>query len=114
MSSLFSYGDIKNTPRRSGFDLSNKCAFTAKVGELLPTYWKFCLPGDKFHISQEWFARTQPVDTSAFTRIREYYEWFFVPLHLLYRNSRQINPWQIAVKTNRSRARSSIVRLILH
>lgn len=89
MSSLFSYGDIKNTPRRSGFDLSNKCAFTAKVGELLPTYWKFCLPGDKFSISQEWFARTQPVDTSAFTRIREYYEWFFVPLHLLYRNSNE-------------------------
>ena len=89
MSSLFSYGDIKNTPRRSGFDLSNKCAFTAKVGELLPTYWKFCLPGDKFHLSQEWFARTQPVDTSAFTRIREYYEWFFVPLHLLYRNSNE-------------------------
>lgn len=89
MSSLFSYGDIKNTPRRSGFDLSNKCAFTAKVGELLPTYWKFCLPGDKFNISQEWFARTQPVDTSAFTRIREYYEWFFVPLHLLYRNSNE-------------------------
>lgn len=89
MSSLFSYGDFKNTPRRSGFDLSNKCAFTAKVGELLPTYWKFCLPGDKFHISQEWLARTQPVDTSAFTRIREYYEWFFVPLHLLYRNSNE-------------------------
>lgn len=89
MSSLFSYGDIKNTPRRSGFDLSNKCAFTAKVGELLPIYWKFCMPGDKFHISQEWFARTQPVDTSAFTRIREYYEWFFVPLHLLYRNSNE-------------------------
>lgn len=89
MSSLFSYGDFKNTPRRSGFDLSNKCAFTAKVGELLPTYWKFCLPCDKFHISQEWFARTQPVDTSAFTRIREYYEWFFVPLHLLYRNSNE-------------------------
>lgn len=89
MSSLFSYGDIKNTPRRSGFDLSNKCAFTAKVGELLPTYWKFCMPGDKFHISQEWFTRTQPVDTSAFTRVREYYEWFFVPLHLLYRNSNE-------------------------
>lgn len=90
MSSLFSYGDIKNSPRRSGFDLSNKCAFTAKVGELLPTYWKFCMPGDKFKISQEWFTRTQPVDTSAFTRIREYYEWFFVPLHLLYRNSNEV------------------------
>jgi hypothetical protein len=89
MSGLFSYGDIKNKPRRSGFDLGNKNAFTAKVGELLPVYWKFCLPGDKFKISQEWFTRTQPVDTSAFTRIREYYEWFFVPLHLMYRNSNE-------------------------
>lgn len=89
MAGLFSYGDIKNKPRRSGFDLGNKNAFTAKVGELLPVYWKFCMPGDKFHISQEWFTRTQPVDTSAFTRIREYYEWFFVPLHLMYRNSNE-------------------------
>lgn len=89
MAGLFSYGDIKNKPRRSGFDLGNKNAFTAKVGELLPVYWKFCLPGDKFKISQEWFTRTQPVDTSAFTRIREYYEWFFVPLHLIYRNSNE-------------------------
>ena len=90
MAGLFSYGDIKNNPRRSGFDLGNKNAFTAKVGELLPVYWKFCLPGDKFQISQEWFTRTQPVDTSAFTRIREYYEWFFVPLHLMYRNSNEV------------------------
>ena len=89
MAGLFSYGDIKNKPRRSGFDLGNKNAFTAKVGELLPVFWKFCLPGDKFQISQEWFTRTQPVDTSAFTRIREYYEWFFVPLHLMYRNSNE-------------------------
>lgn len=89
MAGLFSYGDIKNKPRRSGFDLGNKNAFTAKVGELLPVYWKFCLPGDKFKISQEWFTRTQPVDTSAFTRLREYYEWFFVPLHLMYRNSNE-------------------------
>lgn len=89
MAGLFSYGDIKNKPRRSGFDLGNKNAFTAKVGELLPVYWKFCMPGDKFRISQEWFTRTQPVDTSAFTRIREYYEWFFVPLHLMYRNSNE-------------------------
>lgn len=89
MAGLFSYGDIKNKPRRSGFDLGNKNAFTAKVGELLPVYWKFCLPADKFQISQEWFTRTQPVDTSAFTRIREYYEWFFVPLRLMYRNSNE-------------------------
>jgi hypothetical protein len=40
MAGLFSYGDIKNKPRRSGFDLGNKNAFTAKVGELLPVQTK--------------------------------------------------------------------------
>ena len=96
MAGLFSYGDIKNKPRRSGFDLGNKNAFTAKVCELLPVYWKFCLPGDKFKISQEWFTRTQPVDTSAFTRIREYYEWFFVPLRQIWR----LGPEAIMSMTN--------------
>lgn len=96
MASLFSYADVKNKPSRSGFDLSSKKAFTAKVGELLPVYYKPTLPGDKFTISQDWFVRTQPVDTSAFTRIREYYEWFFVPLRQIWR----LGPEAIMSMTN--------------
>lgn len=88
--SLFSLSEIKNRPRRSSFDLGQKNAFTSKIGELLPVYSTFVLPGDKFEISQDWFTRTQPVDTSAFTRLREYYDWYFVPLHLLYRNAPEI------------------------
>lgn len=83
---LFSYGDVKQTPHRSGFDLSNKNAFTAKAGELLPVYWKFTLPGDKFNLGVEHFTRTQPVQTSAFTRIREYFDWYFVPFRLMNKN----------------------------
>ena len=46
MASLFSYGDIKNKPRRSGFDLGNKNAFTA-CNDLAPLHnpanLSFCL-----------------------------------------------------------------------
>lgn len=89
MSELFSYGDVKNHPSRSGFHLAKKNAFTAKVGELLPVYWRLCYPGDKFTLSHQHFTRTQPVNTAAFTRIREYFDWYFVPLRLLNKNITQ-------------------------
>lgn len=88
--SLFSLKDIRNHPRRSAFDLSSKVAFTAKSGELLPIKWYFTMPGDKFTLKRQHFTRTQPVNTSAYTRIREYYDWFWVPLHLLWRNAPEV------------------------
>lgn len=80
---LFNYDDLKNHPRRSGFDLSKRIEFTGKPGELLPVYWKFTLPGDKFNIRTTWFTRTEAVNTAAYTRVKEYVDWFFVPLNLL-------------------------------
>ena len=88
--SLFSLKNIRNHPRRSAFDLSSKVAFSAKSGELLPIKWYFTMPGDKFSLKRQHFTRTQPVNTSAYTRIREYYDWFWVPLHLLWRNAPEV------------------------
>lgn len=88
--SLFSLKDIRNHPRRSAFDLSSKVAFSAKSGELLPIKWYFTMPGDKFTLKRQHFTRTQPVNTSAYTRIREYYDWFWLPLHLLWRNAPEV------------------------
>lgn len=88
--SLFSLRDIRNHPRRSAFDLSSKVAFSAKSGELLPIKWYFTMPGDKFTLKRQHFTRTQPVNTSAYTRIREYYDWFWVPLHILWRNAPEV------------------------
>lgn len=88
--SLFSLKDVRNHPRRSAFDLSSKVAFSAKSGELLPIKWYFTMPGDKFTLKRQHFTRTQPVNTSAYTRIREYYDWFWVPLHLLWRNAPEV------------------------
>lgn len=89
MASLFSYGDVKNRPSRSGFDLSNKFAFTAKAGQILPVYWDLVLPGTKFNLKNAHFTRTMPVNTAAYTRIKEYFDWYFVPLRLINKNLNQ-------------------------
>lgn len=84
--SLFKYKDVHNTVHRAGFDLSFKNAFTAKTGEMLPIHWQFVYPNDHFDIGVQWFTRTQPVNTAAYTRVREYFDWFFVPMHLLWKS----------------------------
>ena len=70
---------------RSSFDLSSKKLFTAKVGEILPCYWQIAIPGNKYRISSDWFTRTVPVNTAAYTRIKEYYDFYAVPLRLMSR-----------------------------
>ena len=71
---------------RSSFDLSSKKLFTAKVGEILPCYWQIAIPGTKYRISSDWFTRTVPVNTAAYTRIKEYYDFYAVPLRLISRD----------------------------
>lgn len=70
---------------RSSFDLSSKKLFTAKIGEILPCYWQIAIPGTKYRISSDWFTRTVPVNTAAYTRIKEYYDFYAVPLRLISR-----------------------------
>ena len=79
----------KNSPSRSGHDLSQKKAFTAKLGELLPVYWHFATPGSKWTITPQHFSRTQPLNTSAFIRIREHVDFYEVPFTLLWKSARQ-------------------------
>jgi hypothetical protein len=70
---------------RSSFDLSSKKLFTAKVGEILPCYWQLAIPDTKYRISSDWFTRTVPVNTAAYTRIKEYYDFYAIPLRLISR-----------------------------
>ena len=78
--------DHANIPtHRSSFDLSSKKLFTAKVGEILPCYWQIAIPNTKYRISSDWFTRTVPVNTAAYTRIKEYYDFYAVPLRLISR-----------------------------
>ncbi len=84
---LFSNKDIQNNVSRNGFDLGKRVLFTAKVGEILPIYHKRVMPGDKFRIDLSSFTRTQPVNTAAYTRIKEYFDFFYIPYRLLWRNA---------------------------
>ncbi len=84
---LFSNKDIQNNVSRNGFDLGKRVLFTAKVGEILPIYHKRVMPGDKFRFDVSSFTRTQPVNTAAYTRIKEYYDFFYIPYRLLWRNA---------------------------
>lgn len=76
---------VRISTHRSSFDLSSKKLFTAKVGEILPCYWQIAIPGNKYRISSDWFTRTVPVNTAAYTRIKEYYDFYAVPLRLISR-----------------------------
>lgn len=77
---------VKIPTHRSSFDLSSKKLFTAKVGEILPCYWQIAIPDTKYRISSDWFTRTVPVNTAAYTRIKEYYDFYAVPLRLISRS----------------------------
>ena len=87
MASYTGMSNLQNHPHRSGFDIGRKNAFTAKVGELLPVYWDISIPGDKYKFNVEYFTRTQPVETSAYTRLREYFDFYAVPLRLLWKSA---------------------------
>lgn len=89
MANIMSMADIKNRPSREGYDLSRKNLFTAKVGEYLPVAVIECIPDDMHTSKVKWMTRTQPLNSAAFTRIKEYYNWYFVPTNLLWNRFNQ-------------------------
>lgn len=72
---------------RNGFDLSTRRVFTAPAGALLPVLTQEVNPGEHFSISVQDLVRTQPLNTAAFARCKEYYHFFFVPYKALWSSS---------------------------
>ena len=60
--------------------------FSAKCGELLPVFWDLGLPSCTYDIDLQYFTRTRPVQTAAYTRIREYFDFYAVPIDLLWKS----------------------------
>lgn len=75
---------IAGKVRRNGFDLSHKQMFTAPLGMLLPIYCEEVVPSDHFKISVQSITRTLPINTAAFARVSEHFDFFFVPYRRLY------------------------------
>lgn len=90
MANIMSLKSLRNKTSRNGFDLSSKRNFTAKAGELLPVKIWEVLPGDTFRIDLKTFTRTQPLNTAAFARMREYYDFYFVPYDLLWNKANTV------------------------
>ena len=84
MANIMSMKSIKNNVSRNGFDLSFKNNFTAKAGELLPIMHRLVLPPDKFTIDLKTLTRTMPLNTAAFARIRQHFDFYFVPMEQLW------------------------------
>lgn len=84
MANIMSLATVKNNPSRSGFDLSRKLNFSAKVGIYYPIWHRRMIPSDSFEIDLAQFIRTQPLNTSAFARMKGYYDFYFVPLRVLW------------------------------
>lgn len=82
--------NINKSPRhtahlsRTGFDMSQRRLFTSSVGQLLPVYYDISNPGDHFRANLSLLSRTDILQTSAFARITEHVDFFFVPLTQLY------------------------------
>lgn len=77
---------IKNHVSRNAFDLSQRRIYSAKCGEILPCLVQGCLPGDKFKINASSFTRTAPLNQTSFARLKQYFNFYFVPYRLLYRD----------------------------
>lgn len=82
--------NVKNKPSRNGFDLSKRLVTTANCGALLPIFVEDVVPSDRFRINLNWFTRTSPLNSCAYTRISEHVSFYFVPYRLLYRFSDSI------------------------
>lgn len=78
--------ELQNHPHKAGFDIGSKNLFTAKVGELLPVYWDMAIPDCDYDIDLAYFTRTRPVQSAAYTRIREYFDFYAVPCDLLWKS----------------------------
>lgn len=82
---VFTFQPAPKNRRRNDFNMSYHNYFTCKVGTLVPSYVQEVRGGDYLEIKPTNFTRTQPLKTSAFTQLREYTDFFFVPYRLLWK-----------------------------
>ena len=103
MANIMQQFRAKNKVSRDGYDLNKRLCFSAKAGELLPTRSLLVMTGDTLEVGNKWETTTMPVNTAAYTRFKEYYEWYFVPLNLLWN---KFNNWSVAMKNQNNVATS--------
>lgn len=87
---LFQELNLNHQPKRNGYDLSEEVDFTSRAGELLPIWHRTVMPGDSIKLNISAFTRTSPAESQANVQVREYFDVFFVPYRLLWKNSKAV------------------------
>ena len=76
---------FKNKPSRNAFDKTHRHMFTTNFGQILPIFCEWLNPGETIKLGYDGFTRTQPLQTAAFTRLKENVQYFFVPFQSLWK-----------------------------
>lgn len=109
-SNIMGFHSIKNKAHFNTFNLDRRNLFTAKIGQLLPIFCEEVIPGDEIKINMQHFSRSMPVQTAAFTRLKENIQFFFVPYTALwsfYRDAMKNIPTNQSDQPNTMRADSA-------
>lgn len=86
MANIMSQLQLRNTPTKSGFDLGRSIKFTAKVGEATPVGPAIVMfPDNTRELGINSFTRTVNINTAASARLRENYDFYFVPFEVLWK-----------------------------
>lgn len=84
-SDLVGFTNLKNKVKKNAFDLTHRHMFSVEPGELLPVFYQWCNPNETFKIGYQGMTRTLPLQTAAFTRLRENIQYYFVPFQSLWK-----------------------------
>ena len=109
-SNIMGFHSVKNKAHFNTFNLDRRNLFTAKVGQLLPIFCEEVIPGDEIKINMQHFSRSMPIQTAAFTRLKENIQFFFVPYTALwsfYRDAMKNIPTNQSGQPNSMRADSA-------
>lgn len=89
MKSVFSKKTSQVHLQRNAFDLSHSDVFSIAPGMLLPIHVSEVNPNEHFVITPANYVRTMPLNSAAFTRLKQHIEFYFVPLRTLCRQFSQ-------------------------
>lgn len=89
MNSVFSKKTSQVHLQRNAFDLSHSDVFSIAPGMLLPIHVSEVNPNEHFVISPANYVRTMPLNSAAFTRLKQHIEFYFVPMRTLFRQFNQ-------------------------
>lgn len=89
MKSVFSKKSSQVHLQRNAFDLSHSDVFSIAPGMLLPIHVSEVNPNEHFVISPANYVRTMPLNSAAFTRLKQHIEFYFVPMRTLCRQFNQ-------------------------